>query len=88
MLQGNQNNNQLSSRQNTIPLKTSLEPDKNHHMLNTFIEQGGLNKSDIELPCTEATDTDIENLLTKKTHFQNQTLVSRKWSFKRTCKLK
>lgn len=41
-----------------------MEPDKNHHMLNTFIEQGGLNKSDIELPCTEATDTDVENLLT------------------------
>ena len=50
-LQENHNINQLNYEKNTVPKKSSWEPDKNHHEVNAFIE---------------AIDNDIENLLTKQ----------------------
>ena len=85
-LQENHDINQLNYEKNMIPKTSTREPEKkkkkkkhgrhvnrSQHTVNMFIEAGNNN---------------IENLLTEKIHFQNQTSVFSKKRFERNLQLK
>ena len=84
VLQENHDINRLNYEKNMIPKTSTREPEKktkkhgrhvnrSQHTVNMFIEAGHNN---------------IENLLTEKIHFQNQTSVFSKKRFERNLQLK